>query len=117
MSYNDSITITAGADLSAFRYRALAIGGTLATGLNARGVLQDKPLSGDNCSIAFQGRSKFIAGGAIAAGARLQVTSGGFMTTVTSGGQSVGFNENAAVSSGAVGRGVFNFASAGEIIG
>lgn len=117
MSYNDSITVQAGADLTAFRYRALAIGGTLATGLNARGVNQDKPESGENTSIVYQGRSRFIAGGAVAAGARVQVTSGGFMTTVVSGGQSVGFNENAAVGSGAVGRGVFNFASAGEIIG
>lgn len=116
MSYSDSITIQAGADLQTFRYRALAIGGTLATGLNARGILQTKPDNGENCSIAYQGRSKFIAGGAITAGDKLQVTSGGFMTVASSGDQVVGFAENAAVSSGAVGRGVFNFAAAGETI-
>lgn len=117
MSYNDGITVDAGADLQAFQYRAIAIGGTLATGLNARGILQNKPDSGEDATLVYQGRSKFQAGGAITVGARLTVTSGGFMTVAASGDQAVGFCEDAAVSSGSYGHGVFNFASAGEIIG
>lgn len=112
MSYRDSITVDAGADLQTFQYRACAIGGTLATGVNARGILQNKPDNGEDATLAYQGRSKFQAGGAVSAGAKLTVSSGGFMTAAASGDAVVGFAEDAAVTSGSYGHGVFNFVSA-----
>lgn len=98
-----------GADLRAFQYRAVAIGGTLATGpLNANAISCTKVDSGEDGSGLVQGRSFFIAGGAISAGGRMQVTSGGYMTAATSGDTSCGFAE-ITVTSGSVGRGVVDF--------
>ncbi len=108
--YNQTIPIVAGAALGTFQWRALAIAGTLATGVNARGIVQNAPDNGEAASIAFAGRSKFVAGGGtIAVGAKLACSSGGFMITATSGASVVGFCENTAVTSGSIGHGVFDF--------
>ena len=110
MSYNDSITVAAGADLRTLQYRTLAIGGTLCAVNTGRGILQDKPNNGENCNIVYQGRSKYQAGGGtIAVGAMLSCAASGYMITATSGMKVVGFNENSAVVSGGIGHGVFNF--------
>jgi len=110
MSEKMNITIAAGADLRTLQYRALAIGGTLCAVNTGRGILQDKPQSGENCTITSIGRSKYVAGGGtVAAGARLSCTASGYLITATSGMTVVGFNENYAVASGAVGHGLFNF--------
>ena len=109
-----TIPITAGADLQAYQYRAVAIGGTLATGTNARGILQGKPDSGEDATLLYAGRSKFVAGAGLSNGDLLAVASGGFMVAVASGDTSVGYVEGGDVSSGAVGHGVFNFTNAAQ---
>ena len=113
MSYNDIIHVAAGADFRAGneQHKALAIGGTIAaTTLAARGLLQNKPNTGEDGSLLVHGFSKFVAGAAVAAGARVMVTTSGYIITATSGSPSVGFEaENAAVNSGAVGKGYFDF--------
>jgi len=66
------------------------------------------PTTGQDATLAFQGRSKYVAGAAITAGMRLAVQSGGWMiqaNTVSFGiGTALG-----AVNSGAWGEGIFNF--------
>lgn len=97
------------ADLRSYQYRAVAIGGTLATGpLNATGLVTTKTNSGEDGSQTVFGRELYVAGGTISAGNRLRVTSGGFMLAATSGHTSCGYAETA-TTSGSVGRGVFNF--------
>ena len=106
-----NIPFTAIADLRLYQWRAVGLGGNLATdSKDAKGISMTKPNSGDDGTMTVDGRSKFVAGGAISKGARLNVTSGGFMVTATSGGYSVGFAETA-TTSGSVGRGVFDFSA------
>ncbi len=103
------IPVTLAADLRAHQHKALAIGGTLTIGTPyAAGLLETRTDSGEDGTITVLGRARFIAGGTIARGNRLNVTSGGFMVLAASGDNSIGFAE-AAISSGSVGRGVFNF--------
>ena len=110
MSYNNAIPVVAATDLSAFQHRVLNSAGTLATGTpQARGILDAKVESGDQATLVYEGRHKFQAGGAIGALAPLNVASGGFVVVATSGDAVIGINENAAVTSGSYGDGVFNF--------
>lgn len=110
MSYNRSIPAVAGTSLIAFQHRVLNSAGTLATGApQARGILDAKVDSGENCTLVYDGRHKYQAGGAIGALALLTVASGGFVTAATSGQQVIGMNENIAVTSGSIGNGVFDF--------
>ena len=113
MSYVNSIPINAGADLRSYQYQAVAIGGTLAvSGVACIGILQNKPKSGEDATAAYSGRSRYRCGGTITAGARLQVTSGGFLTVIASGGaQPMVGTALGAVSSGGIGEGIFNFAT------
>lgn len=122
MSSNQMIIhVAAGADLSGAngQYRALAIGGTLVTTtLLSRGILQNKPKSGEDASLVVAGLSKFQAGGTITAGARLKCTSGGWFTVAASGDQTVGFSRFA-VASGAFSPGdggVFDFSAIGYFV-
>ena len=102
--------VQAAADLSTFRYRALAIGGTLATTpADARGIQTTRAESGHEATIKYMGPSKFVAGGAVAAGARLAVGSGGFMVTAGSGDISCGYTKYAASSGEICPEGIFNF--------
>jgi len=99
------------ADLRPFQHRAVTIGGTLATNTKtANGLLNTRTDSGEDGSMTVWGRDKFVAGGTIAAGNRLRVTSGGFMVAASSGYYSCGYAETA-ISSGSVGRGFFDFAT------
>ena len=108
--YNRSIPSVAGTSLLAFQHRVLNAAGTLATGApQARGILDAKVDSGEDCTLVYDGRHKFQAGGAVGAHVRLTVASGGFVVAATSGDQSVGMNEHAAVTSGSFGDGVFDF--------
>ena len=107
------IPITPQTDLRAFQHRAVDINGTLATHtLDSVGIVTTRTDSGEEGSINVFGRNKFVAGAAVVRGARLKVTSGGFMVTAGSGDYSVGHCE-VAVASGYVGRGVFNFVNNG----
>ena len=114
MSYRDSIPVKAAADLSTFKYRAVTIGGTLAaSGAACVGILQNAAGNGQDATVAYQGRSKYVAGAGITAGARLQVQSGGWLITVASGdaAQMVG-TALGTVSSGETGEAIINFAVA-----
>ncbi len=103
------IPTTLAQDLRGHQYKAIAIGGTLAVDSpQSSGLIQTHTDSGEDGAHRPFGRSRFIAGGAVALGNRLLVTSGGWLVAAASGDTSVGFAE-AAVTSGSVGRGVFNF--------
>lgn len=107
------IPITTDTDLRGHQYKAVDIGGTLAIRTwDSAGLVQTRCDSGEEGSILLQGRSRFVAGGAITRGARVQVTSGGFCTAAASGDLSCGIAE-ITVTSGSVGRGVFNFVTLG----
>lgn len=116
MSYLESIPLAAGADLSASQYKAVVVAGTIAaTGATAIGIQQNKPSAvGRDLTVGYLGRSRYVAAAAVAAGARLTVTTSGYMTTVVSGQAIVG-RAVAAVSSGGIGEGIFNFATNAEI--
>ena len=84
------IAIAAGADLSTFQYKVIAVDGTLAaTNAVALGVLRNKPKNGEFAEIAYAGHMKaYVGGGAIAAGDQLAVTTSGYLiknVTSTSG--------------------------------
>lgn len=112
---SDPITKTrkAGGDLSNGQYHAVALddGDFAANGKEAGGILINKPESGEAASLAVIGESRFAAGGAVAAGARLTVSASGWFTACASGYYFVGRNGDAAVTSGSIGKGFFNFAT------
>ena len=79
-------TVTAGADLSSMQYKVIAVAGTIAAENDtALGILKNKPESGQHASVAVEGSMKGYAAAAIADGARVSVTTSGFLTTVASG--------------------------------
>ena len=81
------ISLAAGADLSSgCQFKALAVGGTIAAANTAAvGILQNKPKSGEHATVAYLGHMKAYVGAAATAGARLKVTTSGWLTTVASG--------------------------------
>lgn len=88
---------TAAADLSGKQYHAVrgsAINTTNqasdATNSGVLGVLQNKPKSSENATIAFLGLSKFVVGGAITANDILTTNSSGRAAVVTSGQMAMG---------------------------
>lgn len=95
-------TVEANADLSSYQYRAISIGGTLATEADlAIGTLQNKPsAAGQGAQVAAFGVMKGIAGGAVGSAAPVTVASGGFMVAASSGTGFCGKNKNKAVASG-----------------
>ena len=111
MGYVYSIPVVAGADLSTDQqFHALIIGGTIApSGLTAFGILQNKPKSGEDATLAYAGRSRYRAGAAVAVGAKLMVTGSGWLITATSGSAFQG-HALGAVSSGGIGEAIVNFA-------
>ncbi|MFA6213551.1 MAG: hypothetical protein WC714_29205 [Candidatus Obscuribacterales bacterium] len=109
----ETIAIAAGADLSTFQYKIIAVDGTLAaTNAVALGVLLNKPKSGEHATIAYAGHMKaYVGGGSVAAGAQLAVTTSGYLiTNATSTGGIVGKAITAAAS-GALCEFVGNFAT------
>lgn len=112
----ESIPVEATEDLSpnARQYKAVDMDGTISatfTGLTPSiGILQNKPESGEDMTVGWLGRSRYVAGAAVTAGNLLTVTTSGFMVTVTSGDGVCGRAMNA-VSSGETGEGLFNFAN------
>lgn len=101
----------AGEDLSAAQYHAIALddGKLAANGGEAGGILQNKPQSGDACNIVIIGKSRYRAGGAVAAGKAITVSGSGWMTAAGSGDYIVGRNNETAVTSGSIGQGFFDF--------
>jgi len=110
MSYQDCLGVRAGADLSGKQYMAIEVAGTVAgSEVAAFGVLQNKPKSGEDASLCYQGRTKVKAGGALTVGAQLGVNSTGYFVAVSSG-PSVGRAINA-VASGGIADAVVGFAA------
>lgn len=110
------IQVTAGADLNTgdgtgAQYKAVVIGGTIAANNSAIGLLYGKPKSGEDAQVLYEGHGKGVAGAAIAAGARMKVTTSGYLITVASGDGACGKALTAAASGAAV-EGIFNFPAA-----
>jgi len=78
----ETITVVAGADLSAeaLQYTAITVAGVIATTSTlAFGLNQAHPESGDHMTLAYKGHMKGRAGAAIAKGEGLQVAAGGLL--------------------------------------
>lgn len=87
---NFKATIQAGADLRTQRYKVLDVAGTISANADgAIGVLDTEPNSGQNCSVMVMGHMQAYAGGAITKGARLTVTTSGYMAITNSGDNNV----------------------------
>ena len=110
MSYQDRIAVVAAEDHASNQYKAVGIDGLVAgTVIAAFGSLQEAPASGEDCSLAYQGRMKMKAGGAVTKGDLLGVNSTAFFVTVTSGALSCG-KALETVTSGSIFEGIGNFA-------
>ena len=107
-------TIAAGADYSAankqFHAFAVADGQLANTAEEASGILLNKPVSGAFAEIGYLGEMKFAAGGAISKGAKVTIAASGWFVTADSYDTVVG-EVKAAVTSGSVGVGFFEFAT------
>lgn len=109
---NKKITIFAGADLSSLQYNVINIAGTLAISpALAVGVLQNAPQSGEHASVAYEGHMKAKAGGTIAAGNELILSTSGTLIAGVGSAGIVG-KALAAASSGGLVSFVGNFATA-----
>jgi len=112
-------TIPAGEDLDdltpgagdLFKAVALDDGQIAADGREAGGILLYGGRSAEHVTLGYLGVMKFAAGGAVAKGKRLTVTTSGFFVEASSGSYVVGRCLDAAVSSGAIGTGAFNFST------
>jgi hypothetical protein len=106
------VAIVAGADLTAAQYKIIAVAGTIAaTNAVALGVLQNKPNTGENASIAYCGHMKAYVGGAVAAGAQLVVTTSGYLITNATSVSGIVGKALTAASSGALCEFVGDFAT------
>ena len=112
-------TILATEDLSGAQFKIVTTAGAVAANANAvAGILLNKPESGEHASVAMTGRLKGYAAGTIAAGARLTVTTSGYITTVVSGsGTAIGKNTNTAAASGDIFSFFADFVSAHSTVG
>ena len=114
----NSIQVVAGADLNTgdgtgAQYKAIAVTGLIAaTGTTAIGLLQNKPKSGEDAEVGYEGHMKGVAGAAVVAGARLISTTSGYLITAVGAVIPCG-RALAAASSGATVEGLFNFSNAG----
>lgn len=102
-------------DGSGHQYKAVDVDGTIAADAGAIGILQNKPKSGEDATVGFMGRSRYVAGAAVAAGARITVTTSGYMITCTSGSAPLG-RAIGAVGSGGIGEAIINFAGGNTLI-
>lgn len=101
-------------DLNTHQYFAVTCqdGKIANNGEEASGILLSKPKNGEAASVGSIGELPFQAGGAAAANAALTVTTSGYVTAAGSGDFIVGKNGQTAVTSGSMGRGLFNFNNA-----
>lgn len=106
-----SMQVKALEDQRSAQYHAIALDDGLlaANGLEASGIINDKPNTGDFARVDYIGELKYAAGGAIGAGARITVSASGWHTAAASGDYVVGRNGETAVTSGSLGTGLFNF--------
>ena len=110
MRLNTTIKAEEDLNTSAFQYHAIALAdGLLANnGEEASGILLNKPKSGEFLTLGYQGEMKFAAGGAVAKGDKVTIATSGWFTTADSNDPILG-EAKAAVTSGSVGTGLFNF--------
>lgn len=112
------IQLTAGADLNTgggtgAQFKAVAVGGTIAaSNTTAIGLLLNKPKSGEDAAVGYSGHMKGVAGAAITAGARLIVTTSGYLITAIGAVVPCG-RALATCASGASVEGIFDFTTAG----
>ena len=108
-----AFTLQALEDLSGSQYKAVALNDGLVAnnGEEASGIIYNKPESGEMVEFHNIGMCKFAAGGAIAKGAKVTVTTSGWFTTAGSLECVVG-EAVKAVTSGSVGTGMFSFPNA-----
>src|SRR3972149_5641124 len=109
----NAIQVVAGADLNTgdgtgAQYKAVAVTGLIAaTATTAIGLLQNKPKSGEDAEVGYEGHMKGVAGAGVTAGARLIVTTSGYL--ITAAGQVIPCGRALATcASGAIVEGVFN---------
>lgn len=118
MNWQKNTTITAQEDLTGKKYLAIAMNdGKVANNAGeASGILQvDDAESGDFVPISYIGESFYRAGAAITAGDSLTVTHSGYFKTAGEGDVVVGqAKDDAAVTSGSIGRGIFSFPAGGD---
>jgi hypothetical protein len=108
--YKDLMTLTfeAAADLSQFQYTAVRISAArrvnVASDVNASsyvGVLQNNPRLGEAATVGYFGKTKMVAGGALATvGALISMNSSGRAAAVASGGIVIGQLLEAAAADG-----------------
>lgn len=84
---------------------------SVAGGLEAVGLLQAMGKSGEHVTVGYEGVMKFVAGAALTPGDRLTTAASGYLVAVASGDYVVGMVGRASVGSGAVGQGLFSFAT------
>jgi len=103
-------TIKADEDLNSHQYFAVALDdGKIANdGLEASGILINKPKDNHFATLGYCGEMKFRAGVGLSAGDRLRVTTSGYFVSAASGYYFMG-RVKAAVTSGSIGTGLFNF--------
>lgn len=98
-------------DLDSNQYFAVACndGKVANNGEEASGILITKPKSGEAGGVAYMGEIPFQAGGTVAAGAAITVSTSGYCTVAGSGDHIIGKCGQTAATSGSIGRGFFNF--------
>jgi len=103
-------------DLSTYKYHVLTLSGARAyTTANVAGLLRTKSISGDHAAVGIFGNMKYKAGGTVAIGGHLTVSASATLEQATSGDIVFG-KALAAVASGDIGEGFFNFASPGTLV-
>ena len=110
--YGTDVTEIAGADLSAAQFLAVKLTSTglviAGAGDFALGILQNKPANGQAATVRIDGKSKFVAGGAVTKGALLASDAAGKAKAATAG---------ATTSSNVIAQATEAAAGAGQIIG
>lgn len=91
-------------------YKAIDAAGGIAPDKTAIGILQYAGGNAEHITLAVDGITKYVAGGAITGGGRVSVTTSGYLVAADSGDFTQGRNLETSVASGAVGVGLFNFA-------
>ena len=85
----ECLNFPANADLSSYKFRVVELMSSgnvqLATLGKGIGVLQNIPKSGEQATVAIDGESKAVAGGAISIADHVRVLSGGWCVKINSG--------------------------------
>lgn len=96
MSTRMYTSMVAGEDLSSYQYHLVKVDAANSVarqdtaGGNIFGVVDNKPESGENCTVVTNGVTRVFAGGTIAAGNEISVTASGTATAAASGDYIVG---------------------------